>query len=147
VIKKALTITQAAANRIKELISMKPEPDKICGVKVGVRRRGCNSYNYVMSNSEQGEVGKLDELVCDCPHQWMCLSPCWIFSSYTALPFLPKIHESNGQVTLCNYFIMLTLYLYLLSSFAVSLCFFYLGVDGGQKPIMFVIERSTYLKR
>ena len=69
--KKALTIvsatvtgqTQAAANRIKELIDLKPEPDKIFGVKVGVRRRGCNGYSYVMSYSEKGEVGKLDELV------------------------------------------------------------------------------------
>ena len=42
---------------------LKPEPDKIFGVRIGVRRRGCNGYSYLMSYAEQKEVGKLDELI------------------------------------------------------------------------------------
>ena len=42
---------------------MKPNPDKIFGVRVGVRRRGCNGYSYIMQYSEENDVGKLDELI------------------------------------------------------------------------------------
>ena len=41
----------------------KPEPQNIFGVRIGVRRRGCNGYSYVMTSAEQKEVGKLDELI------------------------------------------------------------------------------------
>ena len=62
--KKALMITDNAAVRIRELIQMKPDPESIMGVRVGVRRRGCNGYSYVMNYAEQGEeVGRLDEVV------------------------------------------------------------------------------------
>ena len=64
-VKKALTITESAASRIKELIQMKENANQIFGVRIGVRRRGCNGYSYVMSYAEQKEVGKLDELVED----------------------------------------------------------------------------------
>jgi len=42
---------------------MKTNPDNIFGVRIGVRRRGCNGYSYIMDYAETGEVGKLDELV------------------------------------------------------------------------------------
>ncbi len=41
----------------------KPEPEKIFGVRIGVRRRGCNGYSYLMTYAEQKEIGKLDELI------------------------------------------------------------------------------------
>ena len=41
--------TENAANRIKELIAMNQASQSIMGVRVGVRRRGCNGYSYVMN--------------------------------------------------------------------------------------------------
>ena len=62
--KQALFITEGAATRIKELIQMKPDPAQIMGVRVGVRRRGCNGYSYVMNYAQHGDdIGKLDEVV------------------------------------------------------------------------------------
>lgn len=60
--KSALEITEEAADRIKELVSTRK--DEIYGVKVGVRRRGCNGYSYVMNYQESGdETNMLDEVV------------------------------------------------------------------------------------
>ena len=63
----ALLITETAAGRIRELIQMKAAaPTDIYGIKVGVRRRGCNGYSYVMNYCEnEEEVQKLDEVVED----------------------------------------------------------------------------------
>ena len=33
------------------------------GVRIGVKRRGCNGYSYIMQYSEGNDVGKLDELI------------------------------------------------------------------------------------
>ena len=35
----------------------------MCGVRIGVKRRGCNGYSYIMQYSEGNDVGKLDELI------------------------------------------------------------------------------------
>ena len=57
-------ITNSAASRIQELIQMRQDADTITGVRVGVRRRGCNGYSYVMKYAHEGEeVSKLDEVV------------------------------------------------------------------------------------
>jgi iron-sulfur cluster assembly accessory protein len=46
----AITLTEKAAERIKELISAKPES---IGVRIGVKRRGCNGYSYTMNYADQ----------------------------------------------------------------------------------------------
>lgn len=61
--KAALSITDAAAHRIKTLMS-KRNNEHLYGVKLGVRRRGCNGYSYVMNYCQTPEeVAKLDEVV------------------------------------------------------------------------------------
>jgi len=58
-----LVLTESAADRIKELIELKTNPLDIFGVRIGVRRRGCNGYSYVMNYAEENAVEKLDELI------------------------------------------------------------------------------------
>lgn len=41
-----LTVTDAAAARIKELMEGKPE---MLGVRLGVKKRGCNGYSYTLN--------------------------------------------------------------------------------------------------
>lgn len=61
--KAALSITDAAAHRIKALMARK-QTEALYGVKLGVRRRGCNGYSYVMNYcGSQEEVQNLDEVV------------------------------------------------------------------------------------
>ena len=42
---------------------MKANAQDIYGVRLSVRRRGCNGYSYVMNYAESEQRGKLDELV------------------------------------------------------------------------------------
>ena len=39
--------------------------DNIYGVKIDVKKRGCNGYSYVMDYLKPEQVGKLDEVVED----------------------------------------------------------------------------------
>ena len=64
-VKAALSITDAAASRIKELMARRgAAASQLYGVKLGVRRRGCNGYSYIMDYCQSSEeVQKLDEVV------------------------------------------------------------------------------------
>ena len=46
----AIKLTEKAAERIKELLSEKPDA---VGVKIGVKRRGCNGYSYTMNYADK----------------------------------------------------------------------------------------------
>ncbi|KAL5274906.1 ISCA1 family protein [Megaselia abdita] len=56
----ALTLTPAAVERIKVLLTGKPE---CTGLKVGVRQRGCNGLSYYIDYAKE-KADKLDEEVC-----------------------------------------------------------------------------------
>ena len=58
------TQTASAAKRIAEMIEGKPD---IIGVRIGVKKRGCNGYSYNMNyctNEEQSK--RKDDLVEEC---------------------------------------------------------------------------------
>jgi iron-sulfur cluster assembly protein len=58
--KAAFSVTETAANRIKEILSKKPTA---LGIKVGVRTRGCNGMSYTMNYVEK--PNKLDDVVSE----------------------------------------------------------------------------------
>ena len=55
---KALTLTEAAAARVRVLMADKPD---IKGLKVGIKKGGCAGMEYTMSWAS--EVGKFDEVI------------------------------------------------------------------------------------
>ena len=58
-----IVITARAADRIKEMIDDKED---VVGVKLGVKRRGCNGYSYTMNYAKIGDVdAKKNEIVKD----------------------------------------------------------------------------------
>ena len=59
--KTAITITDSAANRIKQLLAERGKPSE--GIKVGVRSRGCSGLSYTIEYAD--EVTKWDEVVDD----------------------------------------------------------------------------------
>ncbi len=58
---KVLTLTDAAANRVKDIIARAERP--IVGVRVGVRNGGCAGMSYTMEYAESRNP--LDEVVED----------------------------------------------------------------------------------
>lgn len=56
-----MTLTEAAAERIREIIANSDKP--IVGLRVGVKNGGCAGMSYTMEYAE--EVGPLDEVVED----------------------------------------------------------------------------------
>ncbi len=58
---KVLTLTDAAAARVKEIIARAERP--IAGVRVGVKNGGCAGMSYTMEYAES--VNPLDEVIED----------------------------------------------------------------------------------
>jgi len=58
---KAMTITEAAAARVREIIANADKP--LAGVRVGVKNAGCAGMSYTMDFAE--EIGRFDEVVED----------------------------------------------------------------------------------
>lgn len=57
---KVLSLTDAAANRVKSLMAAKPG---VKGLKIGVKKGGCAGMEYTMTWAE--EIGKFDEVIED----------------------------------------------------------------------------------
>ena len=60
-LRQAMTLTDAAADRIRALLAKRGRP--AVGIRVGVRSRGCSGLTYTLEYAD--EKGKLDELVQD----------------------------------------------------------------------------------
>ena len=60
-LRQAMTLTEAAADRIRALLAKRGKP--AVGIRVGVRSRGCSGLTYTLEYAD--EKGKLDELVQD----------------------------------------------------------------------------------
>src|SRR6266705_973820 len=58
-LKPAMTVTDAAAERIKALLVKRGKPS--IGIRVGVRSRGCSGLTYTLEYAD--EKGKFDEIV------------------------------------------------------------------------------------
>ena len=57
--KQAMTVTEAAAERIKALLAKRGKPS--AGIRIGVRSRGCSGLSYTLEYAD--EKGKFDEVV------------------------------------------------------------------------------------
>ncbi len=60
-LRQAMTLTDAAAERIRALLAKRGRP--AVGIRVGVRSRGCSGLTYTLEYAD--EKGKFDEMVQD----------------------------------------------------------------------------------
>ena len=60
-LRQAMTVTEAAAERIRVLLAKRGKP--AVGIRVGVRSRGCSGLTYTLEYAD--EKGKFDEIVED----------------------------------------------------------------------------------
>ena len=58
---KVMTLTDAAANRVKDIMARSDKP--LAGVRVGVKNGGCAGMSYTMEYAES--VNPLDEVIED----------------------------------------------------------------------------------
>src|SRR5258708_8689926 len=59
--KTAITITEAAAERVRALLAQRGKPS--VGIRIGVRTKGCSGLSYTLEYAD--ERGKFDEVVED----------------------------------------------------------------------------------
>lgn len=57
--KEVITVTEAAAERVKVLLAGRGKPS--CGIRIGVRAKGCTGMAYTLEFAD--EVGPYDDVV------------------------------------------------------------------------------------
>lgn len=58
-----MTITDAAAERVKALLAKAPQGEDVLGLRLGVKARGCNGQAYVVDYATEQKKG--DEVIND----------------------------------------------------------------------------------
>jgi iron-sulfur cluster assembly protein len=71
-----VVLTERAASRIKELLATK---DDIAGVRVSVRRRGCNGYSYTMNYATSDDLKQTKDEIVDSHGVKVLVDPKAIF--------------------------------------------------------------------
>jgi iron-sulfur cluster assembly protein len=61
--KNILSLTDAAAARVKALMAQRAEPEPALGLKIGVKNAGCSGMTYTMDYATR--VDRFDEVVED----------------------------------------------------------------------------------
>jgi iron-sulfur cluster assembly protein len=56
---QAMTVTEAAAERVRALLAKRDKPS--VGIRVGVRSRGCSGMSYTLEYAD--EKGRYDEII------------------------------------------------------------------------------------
>lgn len=63
--KQVFSLTENAAQRVKFLMDRKSDAKDIVGLKIGLKRKGCNGLSYTMQYAEPTDIKPLDEVVID----------------------------------------------------------------------------------
>ena len=71
-----IKLTERAAERIRELLSLK---NNAIGVRIGVKRRGCNGYSYTMNYVFDGDVDSFKDEIVACHGVKVFVDPKAVF--------------------------------------------------------------------
>jgi len=58
-----MTITDAAADRVKALLAKAPQDGTVLGLRLGVKTKGCNGQSYTVDYAKEAKAG--DEIIND----------------------------------------------------------------------------------
>eukprot|EP00590_Aulacoseira_subarctica_P006858 CAMPEP_0172417196 /NCGR_PEP_ID=MMETSP1064-20121228/3721_1 /TAXON_ID=202472 /ORGANISM="Aulacoseira subarctica , Strain CCAP 1002/5" /LENGTH=134 /DNA_ID=CAMNT_0013155371 /DNA_START=192 /DNA_END=596 /DNA_ORIENTATION=+ len=77
--KAPITVTERAAARIQEILSAKKD-SPIVGIRLGVKRRGCNGYSYTLNYVHSPTEFPKDEVVQAPQNVTIFVDPMALFS-------------------------------------------------------------------
>lgn len=98
--RQIFSLTENAADRIRFLMSQKDNANEIIGVKVGLKKKGCNGMSYTMNYIESDGIGKLDEVVDDKGVKVIVDSNAVMFVAGTVMDYVES--ETGSEFTFEN---------------------------------------------